>query len=132
MPTTIEDIETYLMRLDLPYEQIGTGVWMINDQDDHIENIIVTYSPPVILFRIKLMNAPKENREALFEELLRLNATDMVAGAYGLEGNDIVLTDTLQTENLDYNEFQASVEALALSILNHYPSLKKYFRGQAA
>jgi hypothetical protein len=132
MPTSIEDVETYLMRLNLPYEQLAPGVWMINDQNDHIENIVVTFSPPITIFRIKLMRVPKEHREELFHELLALNATDLVAGAYGVEGDDIVISDTLQSENLDYNEFQASVEALTMAVINHYPKLKKYFRGSAA
>jgi hypothetical protein len=50
----------------------------------------------------------------------------MIAGAYGLEGNAVVITDTLQSENLDYNEFQASVDALTMAISQHYPLLSKY------
>jgi hypothetical protein len=134
MAKTIEDIEGYLIRLELPYEELGRGTWVINDQQDKIENIVISYNPPLIIFRVHVMDisdVPKEKREELFQELLKLNATEMVAGAYGLENDKIVLTDTLQAENLDYNEFQASVDAVALAIVNHYPRLAK-FRGQAA
>jgi hypothetical protein len=34
--------------------------------------------------------------------------------------------DSLQSENLDFNEFQASVEALSMAISTHYPILKGY------
>jgi hypothetical protein len=135
MAKTVEDIEGYLIRLELPYEEVGRGTWVINDQQDKIENIVISYNPPLIIFRVHVMDigddVPREKREELFQELLKLNATEMVAGAYGLENDKIVLTDTLQAENLDYNEFQASVDAVALAIVNHYPKLAR-FRGQAA
>ena len=77
-----------------------------------------------MLFHVKLMTIPADcDRLRLYEELLRLNATDMVHGAYGLEGNDVIATDTLQGENLDFNEFQASVDSLNLAITAHFRRL---------
>lgn len=132
MAKTIEDIDNYLIKLDMPYEEIGKGMWVIHDQYDHIDNIVVAFTPPVVVFRVKVMELPKgSDQEGLLRELLELNASEMVAGAYGLEDNNIVITDTLQAENLDYNEFQASVDAITLALSNHYPRLAKY-RGQAA
>ena len=62
----------------------------------------------------------------MFTHLLRLNGTDMIAGAYGLEDDAVVLTDSLQSENLDYNEFQASVDAIAFAVREHYEELKRF------
>lgn len=128
MSKTLEDVQSYLNRLELPYDEVSKGMWVIHDQNDAIDNIVVSFSEPLVIFRVKIMEAPEnqQKRAALCEELLRLNATEMVAGAYGLEGNAVVITDTLQSENLDYNEFQASVDALTLAIVNHYPSLAKF------
>jgi hypothetical protein len=47
----------------------------------------------------------------------------MVAGAYGLEDNAVVIVDSLQSENLDYNEFQASIDAIAYAVHDHYAEL---------
>jgi hypothetical protein len=58
--------------------------------------------------------------------LLELNATQMIHGAYGLEDDSVVLIDTLQSKNLDYNEFQATVEALSLAITQDYEKLKAF------
>jgi hypothetical protein len=52
-------------------------------------------------------------------------------GAYGLEGDKIVLTDALQLENLDFNEFQATIDDITLAVADHYSRLAKY-RGAAA
>jgi hypothetical protein len=126
MVKTKEDIERYLTQLDLPYEEVAENVWIIDDQTDRVGNIVVTFAEPLVIFRVRVMGVPKHGREELFAMLLELNANDMVAGAYGIEGDSIVITDTLQSENLDYNEFLASVDSLALSIKNHHSSLAKF------
>jgi hypothetical protein len=64
-----------------------------------------------------------EDRLQLYEQLLTLNATDLVHGAYGLEGGDVILTDALEIENLDYSEFLASLESLALAVTSHRHTL---------
>jgi Putative bacterial sensory transduction regulator len=128
MGRTIEDLNSYLNQLDLPYEEVKPGMWVIHDEQDQVDNIFVTFSDPLVVFRVKIMDAPTnpEKKAELCEELLKINATEMIAGAYGLEGNAVVITDTLQSENLDYNEFQASVDALTMAISQHYPLLSKY------
>ena len=49
---------------------------------------------------------------------------ELVAGAYGLEDNAVVITDSLQSENLDYNEFQASIDSITLSIREHHGQVR--------
>lgn len=130
---TQEDIEGYLIQMGVPYEEIGKNTWMIHDEFDQIDNIIVSLNDPVVLFHVKLMDIPEgADRLALYEQLLTLNSTDMIHGAYGLEGNAVVATDTLQAENLDFNEFQASVDALSLCISDHYRKLSKFHKKPVA
>ena len=123
---TKEDIEGYLIRMEFPFEEIEDGLWVIHDEVSHVDNIVVLYDPPIVVFRVKLMEVPAQRREEFFEYLLRLNATQMVHGAYGIENNNVVLIDTLQAENLDFNEFQASVEALAMAITQDYDKLTAF------
>jgi hypothetical protein len=128
-----EDIEGYLIQMGVPYEQIAEQTWMIHDEYEQIDNIIVTLNDPVVLFHVKLMEIPEGcDRQQLFEQLLTLNTTDMLHGAYGLEGNAVVATDTHQAENLDFNEFQASVDALSLCITDHYRKLSKFHKKPVA
>ncbi|MCL2325439.1 MAG: YbjN domain-containing protein [Proteobacteria bacterium] len=123
---TNEDIEQYLLEMDLPYEVLGEGLYRLNDEVEDVDDIIVMHTPPLIIFSVRLMKVPTKDREAFFQKLLELNASDLVAGAYGIDGEDVIITDTLQSENLDFNEFQASVESLVFSIHEHYPVLCKY------
>jgi hypothetical protein len=121
---TPTDIEGYLIKMGVSYDEIGQNTWMIRDDADAVDNLVVTLNDPVVLFHVKLLDVPEDcDRVRLFEELLRLNASEMLHGAYGLQGNAVVATDTLQAENMDFNEFQASVDALNLSITSHYRRL---------
>lgn len=124
---TNDQIEAYLIETGVPFERVKEGFWLIHDDYDAVDNIVVVHKPPVITFRVKLFNSPAEGGELeLFTHLLRLNATDMIAGAYGLEEQAVVLTDSLQSENLDYNEFQASIDAIAFAVREHYDELKRF------
>jgi len=127
-PVDNDIIEGYLIRGEIDYDTVGEGMWVVHDDIDHVDNIVVTYAPPVVLFRVKLMELPQDSARwsALFQRLLRLNATEMVAGAYGIEGNAIIACETLQAENLDFNEFQAAIDGLTLAITEHYEVLKEY------
>ena len=120
---TVEDIEQYLLELDTPYEVLGEGMYRLIDDIPEIDDIIVLVTDPLVIFSVRLMKVPEKNREPLYRKLLELNASELVAGAYGVDGDDVVITDTLQLENLDFNEFQASVESLALAIHDHLPML---------
>jgi hypothetical protein len=119
---TREAIEHYLIQLGIPYEMVAENIWIIRDSAD----IVVTFEPPLVIFRAKLMDLPQKNREPFFQLLLELNATQMIHGAYGIEDDNVVIIDTLQVENLDYNEFQATLEAMLLSLTQDYQRLKAF------
>jgi hypothetical protein len=123
---TMEDVEGYLIRMDQPFEELDDGLWVIHDEYDHIDNIVISYADPLVLFRVKLMELPAGDNTELFRLLLEYNTTDLLHGAYGLEGNNIVVTDTREAVNMDFNEFQASVDSLALAIAEHYPKLSAF------
>ena len=124
---TNDQIEEYLIRIELPFEQVNEGMWLIADEKDSIENIVVLHTPPVITFRVKLLELDgldDATRLNLYQTLLQLNASDMIAGAYGLEENAVVITDSLQSENLDFNEFQASIDSITMCIREHYENIR--------
>jgi hypothetical protein len=126
---SVQDVEGYLIRLGVPFEQLGENTWVIHDEYEVVDNIVVTLNDPVVLFQVKLMEIPSDcDRLALFETLLRLNTNEMIHGAYGLQGEAVVATDTLQAENLDFNEFQASLDALSLCITDHYRKLARFHK----
>jgi hypothetical protein len=122
-----DDIESYLARAEVPYEEVGDdGMWLVHDSSLG-ENIAVIAAGPLLLFRVKVLELREvEDKAALFEELLKLNASDLVHGAYGLSEDAVVLTCTLQLENLDYNELQGVLDDFSLALANHYETLTKF------
>jgi hypothetical protein len=119
---TREDIEHYLIQMGHPHDTVADNMWVVRDE----ANVVISYEPPLVIFRSKLMDIPKKNREAFFRLLLELNASEMIHGAYGIEGNSVALIDTLQSENLDLNEFRATMDALLLAITQDYQKLKSF------
>lgn len=121
---TAEDIESYMVQLGLEHESVGDNLWLVHDEDDNLDNVVVSFVDPIILFQVRVAELPGGDHTELFRKLLELNASDMIHGAYGIEGDSIIMIDTLQAENLDLNEFQASLEAMSVSLIQHYPVLK--------
>ncbi len=119
---TREDIEHYLIQIHHLFEAIRDNMWVIHDTVD----TIVIFAPPLVILRTKLMEVPNTNREHFYKLLLELNASQMVHGAYGLEDNNVVIIDTLEVENLDLNEFQASLDAMSLAASQDYERLKAF------
>ena len=123
---TNSEIESFFEKLEIPYDTVGEGIWVLNIEEQGIDNLVINHEPPLILFRIKLMSMPRKNREQFFKRLLELNATDLVHGAYALEYENVILIDSLQSEHLDINELEASIESLALATILHYAELSKF------
>ena len=124
---TRDDIESYLARADVQYEVVGEdGMWLVRDRSLG-ENIAIKANGPLLLCRVKVLDlAGIGDRGALFEKLLRLNATDLVHGSYGISEGSVVLTCTLEMENLDYNELQAVLDDFSLALANHYEQLTEF------
>ncbi|MCB9616916.1 MAG: CesT family type III secretion system chaperone [Sandaracinus sp.] len=130
---TRQDIESYLLRSNLSFNDVGSeadavdeAMWLVRDHATG-ENIVVSMAGPLLLFRVKVLDLDHvREREPLFQRLLELNAQDMVHGAYGLADGAVVLTAGLPLENLDYNEFQVTVDDLTLALNNHYEHIKAF------
>lgn len=123
---TQNDIEIYLDDSGFPFEVVSDGVWRVETPENHVDNIIISYEEPILLLRVNLMKVPSENRERFYKRLLELNATEIPHGAFGIENDIVVLIDTLQVENLDRNELQASVDSLGFTVAQYYNELKTY------
>lgn len=119
-------VETYLMDLDIEYQEISEKTYFINDENRGLPGIVVTIDEPVVVIRAKVMPLPANPKTDLFKTLLELNANDITHGAYGLDGNDVILTDTLQYETMDKGEFEASIDSIGMALAGHYTTLGKF------
>ena len=119
---TREDLESFLIRMDLDYEEVEEGMFLVRGENGAV---VVHHSDPVLLLRLNVMDLPGEGDLAgLYRALLEWNASDIVHGAYGIEEGEIILSDTLELQTLDYEEVQASVESLQFAASSHLGKIK--------
>jgi hypothetical protein len=128
---TREDIEAFLDRIaaeGATYREIEAGLWAVRPEGSLEVDFIVHHNPPVVVLRVKVMDLPKTNGKTadLNRRLLELNATDLVHGSYGISNGSIVLTEALELEHLDYEEFLSSYEAMTLALATHLRELTTY------
>jgi hypothetical protein len=121
-----EKLENYFIELGIPYETKGENLWIVTDESKNLQKLLITSEGPVVTLTQNLMAVPDKNREEFFKILLTLNATDLIHGAYGVEGNSVVWIDTLESDTLDKGELQASLEAVSLAVTEHYKVLSGY------
>jgi hypothetical protein len=118
-----EDVESYLLQMGVAYEPIKPGIWLVKLDGGAL---VVSIAGPVVAFRLKIMDLPGVGREELYRTLLSLNTTDMIHGAFGLEGDTVVVVHALELENLDLNEFQAVVDDMSMAVSKHHSNLARF------
>lgn len=119
---TREDLESFLIRMDLDYNEVDEGMYLVRGGTSELP-IVVHYSAPLLLIRMKLMDLPDGGKD-LYRTLLELNATDVVHGAYGIEEGELIISDTLELETLDFHELQASMESMELAASAHMDRIR--------
>ena len=128
---TREDIESYLDRLGsegTSYTEVEPGLWLVRPGGALDLDVVVHYSPPVVIMRVKVMSCPEDDGRCagLNRRLLELNAMDLLHGSYGIEGDDVVLTEALELSYLDFEEFLATYESMTLALASHLRELASY------
>jgi hypothetical protein len=128
---TKDDIESFLVRLattGASYSEVEPGFWIVRPNPDSDLSVAVNYSPPVLLLRVDVMSLPHDGGRTaeLTKRLLELNASDLLHGSYGIQNDQIVLTEALELSALDYEEFLASYESMTLALASHLRELGSY------
>ena len=130
---TKDEIEGFLDRLaadGASYSEVEPGLWIVRPSGELDFNVVVHFSPPVVLLRVKVMSLPTkaESVATLSRRLLELNASDLLHGSYGIEkdSNSIVMTEALELSHLDYEEFLAAYESITVSLASHLRELGTY------
>ncbi len=124
--TLHDKVEGYLVKMGLSFHEAAPGTWVVSHSEVGLETLIVQLAGPLVVLRTYVMEVPSAGREKLFGELLRLNASDMIHGAYAVDGSSVIIIDTLEAETMDLEELQASIDAIGLALAQHYRSLSAY------
>ncbi|QYJ69160.1 YbjN domain-containing protein [Flavobacterium litorale] len=114
-------IKDYLneLELEIKYQSESEGVFIVSNEQDGIINLIICVAYPIVIFEQYLFEV-QPDAYTVFKELLQKNR-DIIHGAFVLDtsGRKVIFRDSLQLENLDQNEFGATLNSLSL-LLSEY------------
>jgi hypothetical protein len=126
---TREDVVNFLNRMELEFEEVEEGMGLAYPGGKNGETpVVISHAAPLLVFRMKVLDVPADGDKCsqLYRRLLEANASDLVHAAYGLEEDDVILTESLEIENLDFNEFQATIDAFGMAMATQMESLSAF------
>jgi hypothetical protein len=111
-------VKEYLhdMAMAIVSEDPENELVVVENEAEGIKNLIIDCEAPIVIIEQLIMKLPAAGPEIL-KRLLQMNR-ELVHGAFVLDetGELLLFRDTLQLENLDYNELEGSIKALSLAL----------------
>src|SRR4051794_14632220 len=121
---TGKDVEAYLGRLNRRFDRVeGQEATFLVESAQNMPQVAVRVDPPLVVFRVHVGDAPRPDHVELFRKLLQINAKSLVHSSFGLEDERIVLVSALELENLDFNEVQATLDEIDMTLAQQVPVL---------
>jgi uncharacterized protein YjfI (DUF2170 family) len=114
-------VKNYLTDLgfEITLENRDEGVLIVQNYDYAVTNLVIGVADPLVIIEQYLFS--KSNADASFYKTLLMKNQDIIHGAFVIDetGEKILFRDTLQVENLDVNELEATINSLSL-LLSEY------------
>jgi len=128
MSDKFEMVKQFLFDMELPIvsEDPAEALVVVDDEENGIKNLVIDCEDPILVLEQLIMKMPK-NPGDLYKRLLQMNRS-LVHGAFVLDedGESILFRDTLQIENIDRNELEASIHSLSLALAEYSSELLEY------
>ena len=128
MENKFELVKEYLheMEISIVSEDAEEELVVVEDEENGIKNLVIDCEAPIVVIEQVIMTVPSDTT-TLYKRLLQLNR-ELVHGAFVLDEDEhyIIFRDTLQLENLDRNELEASIHALSLALSEYGNELLEY------
>lgn len=132
MFTKFELVKHYLHEMELPivFEDEQEELVVVQDDEIGIHHMVIDCESPILILEQVIMPVSTQNAE-VYKRLLQMNRA-LVHGAFVLDekGENVIFRDTLQLENLDRNELEASVKALELGIAEFGAELLRFAKAE--
>ncbi|MGB0869289.1 MAG: YbjN domain-containing protein [Flavobacteriales bacterium] len=132
MKTSFHKVRDYILELGytITHENEADGIIMIQDESEGIKNLLIGCADPILIMEQFLCTLQNPSSQ-VYVNLLKKNR-DMVHGAFVLDeaGDKLIFRDTLQLENLDQNELEASINSLSLLLSEFSNEIIKYSNQQ--
>lgn len=128
MKRKLEEIKSIVldMGIEIIKEDESNELIILNDEESGIKNMIIDCEDPIVVIEQLIMKTPTPSGN-LFKRLLQMNR-ELIHGAFVLDesGESILFRDTLQIENLDKNELEASIRSLQLALSEYAGEFLKF------
>ena len=130
MKEKFEMVKAYLhdMEMAITSEDAEEELVIVDDEENGIKNLVIDCEEPILVLEQVILAVP-DVPDDLFKRLLQMNR-DLVHGAFVLDEDAkvVLFRDTLQLENLDRNELEASIHALGLALSEYGAELLDYVK----
>lgn len=128
MDTYFDKVKSFITELeyDIVSEDTAEELIVVDKEDEGIKNLIIDCEDDILLIEGFLFEVKEKNPEML-EWLLKENR-NLIHGAFVLDdtGKKVLFRDTLQLQNLDLNEIEASLNSLQLLLSEHMNALIEF------
>lgn len=122
------DVEAYLGKMNRRFSTVEDepGTFLV-DGGTNMPPTALRVDPPLVVLRVHVgdVEGTDATNGELFKKLLTLNARSLVHTSFGLEDSRIVLVSALELENLDYNELQAALDEIDVTLAEQVASLSE-------
>lgn len=121
MMNYFDKVKGYLLDLgyEITFENAEEGILRITDQEKGLHEMILDCEGEILIMEQHIFDINPAKPQA-YKRLLQMNR-EIVHGAFVLteDGKKVLFRDTLQLANLDLNELEASLNALALALIEN-------------
>jgi hypothetical protein len=128
MAENFQKVRDYILDLgyDISHSNEEDNVLVVNDPSSGLNNLVIGVADPLVIFEQFIFECKTENA-LIFKSLLQKNR-DIIHGAFVLdeEGDKVIFRDTLQVENLDINEIEATINSLSLLLSEYSDDLIRF------
>jgi hypothetical protein len=128
MMSDFDKIKNFIMDMgfSISHEDTKEELIVIDDDERGIKNLVIDCESPILILEQVVIPMP-QNAADSYKRILQINRT-LVHGAFVLdeEGTTLLFRDTLQTENLDRNELEGSIDALSLALAEYASELVSF------
>ena len=133
---TVKDVESYLTRMNRQFSRVGgesssdATTLLISMGSHKTVQCAMRIQIPLVVVRANV-GTIEDKAEELMRILLTHNANKQTLVTYGLEDNRVVLTSAHLLENLDYNELEATLDEMDVTLARALPQLTQYFKKES-
>ena len=128
MSNHLEKVKNYLFELgyEINSEDSDNELVVITDESRGIKDLVIDCEAPILIFEQFIFEL-KKDEPVVLKKLMQWNR-EVVHGAFVLDdsGKKVLFRDTLQLENLDLNELEASIDSLSFAMAEYSEDIIKF------